>query len=327
MVRRCPGLLEFVRTRGRDFDRVLFFTYRYAPSWFGLPLVADRAILVPTAEHDQLIRSSTILAPFFRLPRAYLFLTPEEEEMVATVARAALPPSAVIGSGIDPAPDRPSRAALDALGIPQDFLVYLGRVDRNKGCDALVRHYGTYVASAGAGAATLPLILAGPVKLRAARAARAPCARPRQRRRPRRPALARPRPGDAVALREPQPGRARSVEPRHAGDRERALRRPARPGPPRQRRALLPQQRGLRRRGARAWPAAPSWRARSAARGWPTSSASTAGRWSSSASNRSWRCDGVGGAFRLALRWSETGPPCQVDAEHLCQPRRFAWCA
>jgi glycosyltransferase involved in cell wall biosynthesis len=161
----APGLLDFVRTRGRDYDRVLFFTYRYAPSWFGLPLVADRAILVPTAEHDQLIRSSTILAPFFRLPRAYLFLTPEEEAMVANVARAALPPSAVIGSGVDPAPERPSRAALDALGIPQDFLVYLGRVDRNKGCDALVRHYAAYVASAGAGAATLPLILAGPVKL------------------------------------------------------------------------------------------------------------------------------------------------------------------
>ena len=85
--------------------------------------------------------------------------------MVANVARAALPPSAVIGSGIDPAPERPSRAALDALDVPQDFLVYLGRVDRNKGCDALVRHYAAYVASAGAGAATLPLILAGPVKL------------------------------------------------------------------------------------------------------------------------------------------------------------------
>ena len=52
-----PGLLDFVRARGRDYDRVLFFTYRYAPSWFGLPLVADRAILVPTAEHDQLISS------------------------------------------------------------------------------------------------------------------------------------------------------------------------------------------------------------------------------------------------------------------------------
>ena len=158
-----PGLLTFLRDHGRDFDRVLFFTFRYAPSWFGLPLVADLAVLVPTAEHDELIRSATILAPFFRLPRAYLFLTPEEETMIGLAARAPLPPSAVIGSGIDPVASPTDRAALDALGIPKDYLLYVGRVDRNKGCDALVRHYAAYADTAGA--AALPLILAGPLNL------------------------------------------------------------------------------------------------------------------------------------------------------------------
>jgi len=158
-----PGLLTYLQEHGREFDRVLFFTFRYAPSWFGLPLVADRAVLVPTAEHEELIRSSTVLAPFFRLPRAYLFLTPEEETMIGHAARAPLPPSAVIGSGIDPAPPNPTREALDALGIPQDYLLYVGRVDRNKGCDALVRHYATYAEHVGS--AALPLILAGPLNL------------------------------------------------------------------------------------------------------------------------------------------------------------------
>jgi glycosyltransferase involved in cell wall biosynthesis len=161
-----PGLLTFLLERGREFDRVVFFTFRYAPSWFGLPLVADRAVLAPTAERDQLIRSSTILAPFFRLPRAFLFLTPEEEAMIAGLAGAPLAPSAVIGSGIDPAPGQPDRAALDALGIPREFLLYVGRVDRNKGCDALVRHYAAYAAGAAPGETTLPLILAGPVVLK-----------------------------------------------------------------------------------------------------------------------------------------------------------------
>jgi glycosyltransferase involved in cell wall biosynthesis len=158
-----PGLLAFLRDRGRDFDRVVFFTYRYAPSWFGLPLVADRAILAPTAEHDQLIRSSTILAPFFRLPRAYLFLTPEEEWMIATGARTPLPPSATIGSGIDPVAAPPSREPLASLDLPRDYLLYVGRVDRNKGCDALVRHYAAYAEQAGD--AALPLVLAGPLNL------------------------------------------------------------------------------------------------------------------------------------------------------------------
>ena len=40
---------------GAEYDRVLFWAYRYAGTYFGLPLVADRAVLVPTAEEDPLI--------------------------------------------------------------------------------------------------------------------------------------------------------------------------------------------------------------------------------------------------------------------------------
>jgi glycosyltransferase involved in cell wall biosynthesis len=68
-----------------------------------------------------------------------------------------------IGSGIDPPPGPAGRASLDAGEIPPDFLLYLGRVDRNKGCEALVRHHAAYTEAAGA--AALPLVLAGPVKM------------------------------------------------------------------------------------------------------------------------------------------------------------------
>jgi glycosyltransferase involved in cell wall biosynthesis len=162
----APDLLAFLRDHGRDYERVIFFAFRYAPSWFGVPLVADRAILMPTAEDDALIRSATILGPYFATPRALLFNTPEEKAMIARLVDGPLPPSATIGCGVDPAGPAPSRAALDALGIPADFLLYVGRVDRNKGCDALVRHYAAYAANAAAdGEPVLPLILAGPVVL------------------------------------------------------------------------------------------------------------------------------------------------------------------
>lgn len=161
----APGLLAFLREHGRDYDRVIFFAFRYAPSWFGLPLVADRAILMPTAEDDLLMRSATVLGPYFRRPRAFLFNTPEEKAMLERVAGGALPPGVTIGCGVDPAGATPDRGALDALGLPGDFLLYLGRVDRNKGCDALVRHYASYADSAAGGEAVLPLVLAGPVVL------------------------------------------------------------------------------------------------------------------------------------------------------------------
>jgi len=160
-----PGLLDYLARHGREHDRVIFFAFRYAPSWFGLPLVAERALLMPTAEDDDLIRSCTILAPYFASPRGYFFNTPEEKALIGSIVGGPLPPSVTVGCGIDPAGARPSRAILDARGVPRDYLLYVGRVDRNKGCDALVRHHAAYAASAAPGETVLPLVLAGPVVL------------------------------------------------------------------------------------------------------------------------------------------------------------------
>jgi glycosyltransferase involved in cell wall biosynthesis len=163
-----PELLAHLERHGREFDRVLFWSFRYYPTWFGLPLVADRAVLAPTAEEDELIQTATILGPYFALPRAYLFLTPEERELVLARCDGPLPPSEVIGSGLDPAPPRPSRDRLDAMGIPSDYLLYLGRVDRNKGCERLFALHAEYWeagAPEGTPRQALPLVLAGPVVL------------------------------------------------------------------------------------------------------------------------------------------------------------------
>ena len=80
-----PALLEHLRAHGREYDLVLFWTYRYSPSYFGLPLVADRAVLVPTAEEDPAI-DLDVLLEFFDKPAGYVFLTPEECELVSSRA-------------------------------------------------------------------------------------------------------------------------------------------------------------------------------------------------------------------------------------------------
>ena len=58
------------------FDVVVFFTYLYFPTFFGLPLVRDRAILVPTA-HDEPTIYLGIFDKVFRSARYLAFLTPE----------------------------------------------------------------------------------------------------------------------------------------------------------------------------------------------------------------------------------------------------------
>src|SRR3954469_8568062 len=155
----APGLLEHLRQHGAGYDRVLFWAYRYAGSYFGLPLVADRGVLVPTAEEDPLIHAD-VLEAFFARPKGFLFLTPEEETLVAARAPAGRP-SAIIGSGLDPAPDRVDRAPLERLQLGDPFVLYLGRIDPNKGCAALLRHF-TRWADTNTG---VQLVMAGPASM------------------------------------------------------------------------------------------------------------------------------------------------------------------
>ncbi len=156
-----PELLAYLRTRGAGYDLVLFWSYRYYTSYFGLPLVAERAVLVPTAEEDPAI-GLDVLEPYFQRPAGYLFLTPEEEALVSRRAGRPLVPAAIIGSGLEPAPPRAARGPLDALGIPRTFLLYVGRIDRNKGCHTLFEYFMQHVDEGGTDAA---LVLAGPAKI------------------------------------------------------------------------------------------------------------------------------------------------------------------
>jgi glycosyltransferase involved in cell wall biosynthesis len=156
----APALLEYLREHGREYDLVLFWTYRYFQSYFGLPLVADRAVLIPTAEEDQAI-DLDVLPKFFDKPAGYVFLTPEEQELVSS--RSFHPPrvSVVAGLGLEPVSVKPARAVLDGLKLPAKYLLYLGRVDRNKGCEALLDTFQEYIATRK----DVTLVLAGPAKI------------------------------------------------------------------------------------------------------------------------------------------------------------------
>jgi glycosyltransferase involved in cell wall biosynthesis len=156
-----PALLDHLRRHGASYDVALFWAYRYYPSYFGVPLVPGRAILVPTAEEDRAI-DLDVLGDFFQQPAGYIFLTPEEERLVSTRAGRELRPRAVIGSGLDPAPAVDAGAILSAHRLPERYLLYLGRVDRNKGCETLLDYF-QQVASVRD---VPPLVLAGPAKMR-----------------------------------------------------------------------------------------------------------------------------------------------------------------
>ena len=156
----APELIAYLRDYGRSFDRVMFWAFRYAEVYFGLPHVAERAVLVPTAEEDPVVRMD-ILGRFFSLPAGFVYLTPEEQSLVERRVSGALPLSCVVGSGLEPTGPRPM-VKLESLGVTRPFALYLGRIDPNKGCETLLQHFMRFKSERDN---PVQLVMAGPVNM------------------------------------------------------------------------------------------------------------------------------------------------------------------
>ncbi|MEJ2146246.1 MAG: glycosyltransferase family 4 protein [Acidobacteriota bacterium] len=128
-------LLSFLDANLQRFDLIVFFSYLYATSYFGMEIARERAALVP-AVHDEPVLHLPLYAEEFRKSRYILFSTIEEKRLVTE--RFGPPAQCAVcgGIGIDPPPLPPKRPVW-----PRPYLLYLGRVDHMKGCGELLSFF------------------------------------------------------------------------------------------------------------------------------------------------------------------------------------------
>jgi len=135
----APALLGHIEERAKFYDAFIFFTYLYSTTAWGAPLVAKRAIVVPTA-HDEPPLRFDLYADVFDRVRVLFCNTPEEAELVR---RRYLEPARirVVGVGVDSAKGDPSRFR-KKYGIDRPYLMYVGRMEAGKGIPQLLRYHG-----------------------------------------------------------------------------------------------------------------------------------------------------------------------------------------
>lgn len=136
-------LLTFLKRNRSEYDLFVFFTYLYCTTFYGLPLVSDRSVIIPTA-HDEFWISLSIFDDLFRLPKGFMYLTEEEKRFVQKRFHNNDAPSAVVGIGIDPPNNPEPNRFRKKHEIGEPFLIYRGRVDPSKGCLDLVRYFQEY---------------------------------------------------------------------------------------------------------------------------------------------------------------------------------------
>ena len=133
----CPDLIDAIRSRA-DVDFFLCYSYRYFTGIKGALAAGARAVLVPTAEEDDAIRLS-VFADLFRSVRGFLYLTPEEKDLVEKSSGRVVAASRVIGSGLNVV--RAGREPRERFMVSESYFLYVGRIDRNKGVDTLFRYF------------------------------------------------------------------------------------------------------------------------------------------------------------------------------------------
>jgi glycosyltransferase involved in cell wall biosynthesis len=139
----CSRLMQHLSDHAGDFNAFFYFTYLYATTYYGLPLVQNKAYLVPAA-HDEWPIYLPIWDEFMSRPKAFIFSTVEEKAFLHKRFPHALLNGDIVGVGVN-VPERYSRDNFIAkYGIQDPYILYIGRIDESKGCGTLIDYFMRY---------------------------------------------------------------------------------------------------------------------------------------------------------------------------------------
>jgi glycosyltransferase involved in cell wall biosynthesis len=154
-----PELIEYLKKEQESFDLLVFFTYLYYPTYYGLQVAPEKSVLLPTA-HDEPPLKLGIYREMFLLPSSFLFNTEAEELLVLDRFPVHKKMRETIGMGMELLDQPDIHAFRRSHDIPGKYLLYAGRIDAGKGLEELFRYFEFYKEE-HPGAGNLQLILIG----------------------------------------------------------------------------------------------------------------------------------------------------------------------
>jgi glycosyltransferase involved in cell wall biosynthesis len=139
-------LVSHIERHGNRYDYLIFFSYRYYHTYHGIRSGPGRSLLVPTAERDAAIGLG-LFGPVFRGTRALMYNSHEERAMIEGASGNSGATHVVVGVGSDVPSDAVPDRFRQKHAIRSRFVVYVGRIDENKGCKELFSFFQQYAKS------------------------------------------------------------------------------------------------------------------------------------------------------------------------------------
>ncbi|MDU1891652.1 MAG: glycosyltransferase family 4 protein [Dysgonomonas sp.] len=138
----CKGLIDYIENNKDKYTAFIFFTYLYYPTYYGLQVdsVGNKSILIPTA-HDEPPFYFRGYKTVFSQPKFFMYNTLSEKQLVEAVYhQTRMKKSDIAGLGFD----KPILNLTIKKNIEFKYIVYIGRIEVNKGCYELVENFLAY---------------------------------------------------------------------------------------------------------------------------------------------------------------------------------------
>lgn len=140
---KSHALQNYLTVHRDDYAGFVLFNYLYATTHDSIGKLNGRFYLVPFA-HDEPPIYNRIFDAVFQSPRGIVFCTQGEAEFARERFPFALPPSEILGMGVDVPTDVSAQRFRVKYDIHEPFMLYAGRIDESKGCDALLEDFIAY---------------------------------------------------------------------------------------------------------------------------------------------------------------------------------------
>jgi glycosyltransferase involved in cell wall biosynthesis len=163
----CVGLIEHLRDSAERYDVVVFVTTLYHPTAEGLPVWGRRSVLVPLL-HDEKAMYLPWFHRVYAAPGVTLYNTDAERRLARRLYGAHAAEGSVAAVGISvPALADDAAVMRQRLGLPARYVVYVGRIEKGKGCVDL--HRAWLALGSRVGDAALVFVGKGAAPIRASK--------------------------------------------------------------------------------------------------------------------------------------------------------------
>lgn len=142
----CPDLPNYVLKNQNKYHCFVFFTYLYYPTYYTMPLVANKSYFIPTA-HDEPLLYTEPYKDIFSIPKGIIYNTESEKELINKKFHNSQKNNIVAGVGISNYEVNPDLIDTKYLNLDYSYFVYIGRIDGGKNCDVMITYFQEFCDS------------------------------------------------------------------------------------------------------------------------------------------------------------------------------------